>query len=128
MKRGYRKFNNKRFENEYGKWDSTKEFKQYLKFLEMKERGEILEVERQVTIPLIPKQYTTEIKHLKTKDKIIQRLAERAIDYIADFVVTYPDGTQKVYDVKSDMTRKLQDYIHKRKLLLYLYGIKLIEL
>lgn len=128
MKKGFRKYFNKKFENEYGKWDSSKEFKQYLKFLEMKERGEVLEVERQVTIPLIPNQYTSEIKHLKTKTKVIQKLAERAIDYRADFVVTYPDGRQEVYDVKSDMTRKLQDYIHKRKLLLYLYGIKLIEL
>ena len=41
-----------------------------------------------------------------------------AIKYIADFVITYPDGKQKVIDVKGFRTK---DYTIKMKMLLYKY-------
>ena len=38
-----------------------------------------------------------------------------------------PDGKLVVEDVKSEMTRHLPDYVMKRKLMLYVHGIKLKE-
>ena len=42
----------------------------------------------------------------------------RAIKYIADFVITYPDGKTEVVDTKGYRTK---DYLLKRKMLLHKY-------
>ena len=42
----------------------------------------------------------------------------RGIKYVADFVVTYSDGRQKVIDTKGCRTK---EYLLKRKMLLYRY-------
>jgi hypothetical protein len=47
--------------------------------------------------------------------------------YVADFVEYFHDGTIRVIDVKSDFTRTLSLYVLKKKLMLALYGIKIIE-
>lgn len=46
--------------------------------------------------------------------------AQRKIEYIADFRVTYPDGRVEVIDTKSPASRT-PDYMIKRKLLLFRY-------
>ena len=45
--------------------------------------------------------------------------------YIADFVVTYPDGSSEVHDVKGVKT---QVYQLKKKLIFAVYGIKIKEI
>ena len=81
----------------------------------MEYSGEISELRRQVKFELIPRQMEG------------KRVVERAVDYIADF--TYiQDGELVVEDVKSDFTVKDPTYIIKRKLMLYMKGIKVREI
>lgn len=48
--------------------------------------------------------------------------------YVADFVYTdLKTGKKVVEDVKSEATRKDKAYVIKRKLMLYLKGIKIHE-
>ena len=73
----------------------------------MEKAGEISGIERQVTYELIPKQP-----------------GERAVKYIADFRYKDRNGLTVVEDAKG---MKTKDYIIKRKLLLYMHGIKIVE-
>lgn len=52
---------------------------------------------------------------------------ERAVHYVADFVVTYADGRVEVVDVKSVITRRNPVYVIKRKLMAERLGIKIVE-
>lgn len=71
--------------------------------------GKITNLRSQVVFELIPKQAD-----------------EQRITYRADFVYE-KDGAQVVEDVKSVITRKIQTYIMKRKLMLFVHGIKIVE-
>ena len=56
------------------------------------------------------------------KDVVIEQNAV----YTADFVYVQ-DGATIVEDTKSEYTRKEQDYVLRRKLMLYVHGIKIVE-
>ena len=47
--------------------------------------------------------------------------------YVLDFKVEYADGHTEYIDVKSAMTAKLPVYRMKKKLMLALYGIEILE-
>ena len=66
-------------------------------------------------------------KRVDRVPRVRRRLAERRIEYTADFVYTLSNGVEVVEDVKSEYTRKEKDYIIRRKLMLWRYGIKIIE-
>lgn len=70
----------------------------------------VIGIERQVRFELIPKQAT-----------------ERAVFYVADFVVTFADQRQVVIDAKSSITRKNRAYVLKRKLMLLVHGVTIDE-
>lgn len=84
-------------------FDSKKEADFYCELKMLRMAGEVIDFERQVTFELQPK--------FKYSGK-----TERAIKYIADFVVHYKDGRNVVVDVKGDKT---DVYRIKRKMLLY---------
>lgn len=96
-------------------FDSRKEYNRYLELKQMEKDGKIFGFLKQVSFELIPKQN-----------------GERAVNYIADF--TYLKNNEVgvaehiVEDVKSEMTRKLPTYIIKRKLMLFIHGIKITEI
>jgi len=69
---------------------------------------------------LIPAQYENKIKMGKEKKRCI----ERAICYVADFVVKYPDGEMSVIDCKGWRT---EVYRIKKKLMLMVHKIKIKE-
>lgn len=99
------KYHNKKVECDGIIFDSIKEKNYYDELKVLRKAGEVIEFERQVTFELQPK-----FKHAgKT---------ERAIKYIADFVVKYKDGRTVVVDVKGFRTK---EYLLKRKMLLYKY-------
>ena len=104
-------------------FDSRKEGLYYLKLKDMERRGEISELRLQVPYELLPAIYRDEIVHLKTKDKVIKRLIQRAVTYVADFVYVQ-DGKEIVIDAKG---MRLPDYILKKKMMLALKGIEVIE-
>jgi len=105
-------------------FDSKKEGEYYLRLKQMQEEGKISNLRMQVPYELLPAIYRDEIVHLKTKDKTVRKLVQRAVTYIADFVYT-EDGIEKVVDTKG---MRLNDYKLKKKMMLSLKGIEIIEI
>ena len=122
------KFHNTKLTNYLGTFDSVKEYKYYLLLLSRRKRGEITELHRQVEFEIIPQQTTTVQVISPVRKKITEKvkvLEKRAV-YTSDF--TYREnGELVVVDVKSDITRKQADYVLRRKLMLYVHGIKITE-
>lgn len=121
------KYRNKKVVNEYGTFDSNKEFKRYIVLLDMQNKGEISDLQRQVEYEIIPTQYETITKQLKTKTKEIKRVKERATHYKLDYRYI-KDGVLVAEDVKA--SRDFQDPVYKikRKLMLYVHGIEIKEI
>lgn len=92
-------------------FDSRKEARRYSELLLLERVGAIQNLQRQVKFELIPSQ------------RIDGKVVERACTYIADFV--YEENGRKV--VEDTKGFKTLDYIIKRKLLLYRYGIQIRE-
>lgn len=111
MKR-FVKYQNKKTEVDGIIFDSKKEAKRYKELLLLESAGAITDLRRQVKYELIPSQ------------RIDGKVAERKVEYIADFVYTQ-DGETIVEDTKGFKTK---DYIIKRKLMLYKYGIRIREI
>jgi len=88
-------------------YDSKKEAKRAVELKLLERAGHISELKEQVTILLQEK-----FRH--------NGKWECSITYIADFVYM-KDGVKIVEDVKSPITRKIQTYRIKRKLLLFKY-------
>lgn len=87
-------------------FDSIKERDYYADvLLPLKWAGEIKSIDMQVSFVLQPP--------FKHGGKTI-----KGIKYVADFVITYPDGRKKVIDTKGYRTK---EYQLKRKMLLYKY-------
>lgn len=105
------KYKSKKLNTPDGRFDSKKEYNRWLELKALEDCGEITDLMRQVPYELIP--------HLKIDGKIV----ERAVKYFADFTYKYK-GDLIVEDVKGFKTA---DYIIKRKLMLYVYGIKIQE-
>lgn len=118
-----RKYGNKKIVNAFGEFDSALEYRRFLVLKDAEGRGLISNLRRQVEYELIPNQYKTRVKHLKTKDKEETYLAERKVSYFADFV--YQKGNEEV--VEDTKGLRLGDYIIKRKMMLFLKGISIRE-
>lgn len=92
-------------------FDSRKEESRYYELRMLERAGKINNLQCQVKYELIPSQ------------KVDGKVVERAVNYIADFVYE-EDGRTVVEDVKGFKTK---DYILKRKLMLYMKGIRINE-
>ena len=107
----------------YGiEFDSKKEAMRYreLKFLEAS--GKIENLKTQVKFVLLPAQKEPDTVGPKG-GKIRGKVLEREVSYIADFVYV-EDGRMVVEDTKGVRT---PEYVIKRKLLLYMTGIRIKE-
>ena len=103
-------------------YDSVKEYKRHCELLLLERAGAITGLQRQVEFELIPAQREPDrvgVRGGKIKGKTI----EHAVRYIADYVY-YENGKQVVEDVKGVKTK---DYVIKRKLMLWVHGIKIKE-
>ena len=102
--------------------------KEYWRYLELKHYesdGKITDLQRQVKYILIPAQREPDTVGKRGGIKK-GKLLEREIAYYADFVYKLADsGTLVVEDTKGVRTT---EYIIKRKLLLYMHGIRIKEL
>ena len=105
-------------------FDSKKEYNRYIELTLLSRSGAIKGLKRQVKFELIPAQYEPDIINPRGKVKK-GKLIERAVSYIADFVYTDENGKTVVEDTKGFRTK---DYIIKRKLLLYVHGIRIKEI
>jgi hypothetical protein len=101
------KYNNTKIRVDGRLFDSKAEAARWKELQLLERAGEIKELERQVEYELIPKQK-----------------GERAVKYIADFRYIDHEGKTVVEDTKGVKTPV---YILKRKLLLWVHGIRIRE-
>ena len=99
------------------------EFYQYLK--EEQQQGRVLSFEMQKTFVLQDKFIIVDGKKIEGADENFKKIQKenpgrtiKAINYIADFVVVYSDGTVRVIDVKG---AKTPDFKLKEKMFNYKY-------
>lgn len=94
-------------------FDSKREWQRYCELKMLLRGGAISDLQRQVSYELVPNQ------------RINGKVAERPVRYVADFVYRDAEtGKTVVEDVKGVRTK---DYIIKRKLMLWVHGIKITE-
>ena len=122
-----RKYGNKKIIAD-GQWfDSLKEYKRYCDLSLLERAGKITKLQRQVPFLLIPEQRAPSTEVYKKGSRAGQpkpgQVLERKVMYVADFV--YEDnGETVVEDAKGVRTK---DYVLKRKMMLYRYGIRIKE-
>ena len=117
------KFNNRKIVFQGETYDSQLELSRFIFLSNREKEGEITNLRRQVEYLLIPAQYGTEIKHLKTKDKEVRVLLERSCSYIADFVYER-NGKIVVEDCKGSKYIITADFKIKKKLMLWVHQIQ----
>ena len=105
------KYGNKKVEVDGILFDSKREARRYLDLRAMEIAGQIQNLRLQVKYELIPSQ------------RIDGKVVERGCEYVADFVYE-ENGQTVVEDTKGHRTK---DYIIKRKLMLYVHGIRIRE-
>lgn len=103
---------------------SVKECQRYKDLKLCEKAGLIKDLKIQVPYELIPSQFEEDIvlKSGKTKRG---RLIEKSCNYIADFVYFDVGANREV--VEDTKGYKTKDYIIKRKLMLHVYGIRIVE-
>ena len=113
MSYNWTKYNNKKITVDGQKFDSKKEANRYKELRLLEKAGEIKDLRTQVKIKLIPAQ----------RDEATGEVIERECSYKADFVYEEDEKTV-VEDVKGFRTK---EYVIKRKLMLWRYGIRIRE-
>lgn len=108
---GRSKYHNRKLTVDGQTFDSGKEYRRFRELCLLERAGQIAGLQRQVKFELIPAQ------------RIDGKVVERACSYVADFVYT-ENGQQVVEDAKGMRT---QEYRLKRKLMLYIHGIRIRE-
>lgn len=119
------KYHNKKVEQDGILFDSAHERSRYNELKLMQKAGMIYGLELQRKFVLIPAQRepdTVGKRGGRHKGKVI----ERECAYYADFCYYTADGDMVVEDAKSDAT-KTEQYKIKRKLMLYVHGIRVVE-
>lgn len=115
------KYGNKKVEYQGKLFDSKREMQRYIVLKEAEEKGVISDLQTQVVFELVPAITEEYVKHLKTKDKIETRVAQRAILYKADFVYI-KDGEEVIEDVKIAKGLIPKDFALKEKIFYWKYG------
>jgi hypothetical protein len=130
MQMAYNKYRNKKVTKNSITYASRKEARRHSELLLLERAGAIQNLQTQVKFELIPAQYETvetgefyKIGAKKGQPKMKQICLEQSVDYYADFVY-YENGKKVVEDSKGYRT---DDYKIKRKLMLYVHGIKIKE-
>ena len=107
------KYGARKVETAEGCFDSQKEYARWMQLKAMQRSGYISDLQRQVRYTLIPAQ------------KVDGKTVEKSCSYVADFVYKDADGLTVVEDTKGVRT---DTYIVKRKLMLYVHGIRIKEI
>lgn len=118
-----RKYNNRIVEYQGIRFHSEKEARRYAYLRMLQLAGKISNLELQKEYVLIPAQREPDTIG-KRGGKIKGRTIERKVSYIADFSYLQ-DGEEIVEDTKGMLT---PDYVIKRKLMLYIHGIRVQEI
>lgn len=113
MSYNWTKYNNKKITVDGQIFDSKKEANRYKELRLLEKAGGIKDLRTQVKFKLIPAQ----------RDEATGEVIERECSYKADFVYEEDEKTV-VEDVKGFRTK---EYVVKRKLMLWRYGIRIRE-
>lgn len=119
-----RKYGNRKARYQGEVFDSRKEARRARELSLLEKAGKITDLQMQVKFVLIPTQREPDTIGKRggiKKGKVI----EKECAYYADFVYTDENGNTVVEDTKGVRTT---DYIIKRKLMLYVHGIKIREI
>ena len=121
-----RKYGNRKITINGIMFDSIREANRYRELRLLERAGEIHTLELQKKYVLIPAQYETVERYGKKGQRLKdgQRCIEKECAYIADFTYFKRSGTFVVEDAKGMRTK---EYIIKRKLMLYIHGIRIKE-
>lgn len=117
------KYGNRKIDINGVTFDSKREAKRYSELLVLLKAGEISDLQMQVKYTLIPSQREPDTIGPRGGVKP-GKLIEHEVSYIADFVYKDKAGNTIVEDTKGFRTK---EYIIKRKLALYLLGIRIRE-
>lgn len=125
------KYRNKKDEVDGIEFDSKKEAKRYTELSALLQAGDITDLQLQREFELIPAQYETYERYGKRGKRLQdgKRCIEKSCVYKADFCYMQ-DGQLVVEDVKGCRDPRSAGYAKfaiKRKLMLWRYGIKIIE-
>lgn len=103
-------------------FDSKREYHRYRELLMLEKAGQITDLQMQVKYVLIPTQREPDTIGKRggiKKGKVI----EKEVAYYADFV--YRNGLETVVEDTKGVRTK--EYVIKRKLMLYIHGIRITE-
>lgn len=127
---GRHKYNAKSVDVDGVQFDSKKEADRYKYLMSLQDAGEISELQLQVPFELIPAQKEERIEYTKVRHlpKKVTRTVEKSVVYIADFVYNDRNGKRVVEDVKGYRRGQAYSvYVLKRKLMLYIHGVRIKE-
>lgn len=132
MNRGRRtKLGNRKVTVDGVEFDSQKEARRYCELKLLLRAGKIEDLQLQREFELIPAQYETYARYGKTGKRLQdgKRCIEKSCTYKADFAYM-KDGQLIIEDVKGyrdPASAAYAKFVIKRKLMLWRYGIKIIE-
>ena len=120
-----RKYKNSKITVNGMTFDSRREYYRYKELWFLERAGKIQKLERQKKYILIPAMYETFERYGKNGQRLKEgkRCIEKECAYYADFAYI-KDGETIVEDAKGVRTK---DYIIKRKLMLFIHGIRIKE-
>lgn len=128
MRPGFTKYHSRKITRDGLTFDSAKEYRRYKELQALAAAGVITDLQRQVRYVLIPAQREASTETFTRGPRKGQskpgRLLEKECAYIADFSYKTRNGAEVVEDTKGMRTK---DYVIKRKLMLYLRGIRIME-
>lgn len=121
----YNKYKNKKVIAADGSvFDSKKELRRWYELQAMQAEGKIHNLERQVKFTLIPTQ--REPSTIGKRGGLhLGKVIEKECYYLADYTYNLPTGEKVVEDAKGFKTK---EYAIKRKLMLYVHGIRIKEI
>ena len=119
-----RKYGNKKITVNGRTFDSKREANRYCELALLERAGQIQNLEMQKEFELIPTQREILPELDKNGKHKVGKVIERPCKYKADFVYT-ENGKTVVEDTKGYRTT---DYVIKRKLMLYIHGIRIREI
>lgn len=121
---GNNKYNNKKVVVDGVELDSRHEARRWQELKLAEQAGAIGDLQRQVHYELIPVQREPDQRGPKGGVKK-GRVIERKVEYIADFVYIDINSGEKVVEDSKGM--RTPEYIIKRKLMLWVHGIRVKE-
>lgn len=121
------KYRNRKVKTAEGEFDSEREYRRWRELRLLERAGKISCLRRQEKFVLIPSQHETYTRYSGKTGKRLKdgkRCVEKECSYVADFVYLDEDCNIVVEDAKGVRT---DDYIIKRKLMLWIHGIRIKE-